>query len=219
MASPHEKNLLSLRLLSMETDFDGGLLALLIQKSDESLLVSKLLFPLEIKAGRKVALNCGSITTLVEKGVVERTEEGLHILVESIVRLMSDPRRGGTNTTTNCRGSKNSSTTNFLFEKSDRHGRPLAFIQGIGARVRSGIIAQVAALDFDTAQMVVHEVGARTVSGSIKGDAVTYTRGIVAKAMRGQFVPAAGLALADELDAQLVVDVLTEREGFLRVVK
>lgn len=53
MLSTTEKNMLSLRLLSTGTDFDTGLLALLIQKSDEALSVSRRLFPLEMKAGRE----------------------------------------------------------------------------------------------------------------------------------------------------------------------
>lgn len=218
MVSPHEKNLLSFRLLSMATDFETGLLALMIQRSDEALLVSRQLFPLEMKAGRSVELESPSINALVDKGVVERTEEGLLILVEAVIRLLSEPSRVATNTTTG-RSSKKTSTTEFVFEASSMHGQALAFVPQIGARVRSGIVSQVALLDFDTAQMVVHEVGARMVNGSIKGDAVTYARGIVAKALRAQFVPAAGLALADELDDQREVKDVTALNGYLRVVK
>lgn len=218
MLSPTEKNLLSLRLLSTGTDFDTGLLALLIQKSDEALSVSRRLFPLEMKAGRVIALESPSINALVEKGVVERTEGGLLILVESVIRLLSEQSRVATNTTTG-RSSKKTSTTVFVFEASPVHGQSLAFVPQIGTRVRFGIVSQVALLDFDTAQMVVHEVGARMVNGSIKGDAVTYTRGIVAKALRAQFVPAAGLALADELDDQREVKDVAALKGCLRVVK
>lgn len=215
--SPKEKNLLSLRLMSTDADFDMGLLSLLIQKSDDALSVSRRLFPLEVKAGREIALESPSIKALVEKGLIERTDEGLQVLVESVVRLISESGRVATNTT--CRSSKKTSTTIFIFEVSGENGRSLAFVQEIGARVRAGIIAQVGALEIDAAQMVVHEVGARVINGSIRGDAVTYTRGIVAKALRGQFVPAAGLALADELDMQLSEVDVNRGKGLLRVVK
>lgn len=150
--------------------------------------------------------------------MIERTEGGVLILVESVIRLLSEKSRVATNTTTG-RSSKKTSTTVFVFEASPVHGQSLAFVQQIGTRVRSGIVSQVALLDFDTAQMVVHEVGARMVNGSIKGDAVTYTRGIVAKALRAQFVPAAGLALADELDDQREIQNVAALKGCLRVVK
>lgn len=217
--SPKERNLLLLRILSMQADFDTGLLALMIQKSDQDLWVSRQLFPLEMKAGRAVELESTPINALVEKGVIERAEDGVFILVEPVIRLLSEQSRVATNTTTTGRSSKKASTTVFVFQASPVHGQVLAFVPQIGARVRNGIVSQIAMLDFETAQLIVHEVGARIMNGSIKGDAVTYARGIVAKAMRGQFVPAAGLALADELDAQLVDDVATERKELLRVVK
>lgn len=219
MLSPTEKNLLSLRLLATGTDFDTGLLALLIQKSDEALSVSRRLFPLEMKAGRAIALESHSINALVEKGVVERTEGGLLILVESVVRVLGEVGRTAVDTTTKSSGSKKTSTTVFTFEVSGAHGGSLAFVQEIGARVRAGMVAQVAALEMDLAQLVIHEVGARVINGSIRGDAVTYTRGIVAKALRRQFVPAAGLALADELDRQLSEVDVSRGNGYLRVVK
>lgn len=218
--SVSKRHALAMRIMaSSRFGADTGVLAVLVQKSDCSWMIPKSNFPVGLMGEGRVFLDDEVITRLASIGVVMKGEGGLQVMPDATVTILNEPVALGTNTTINCRSSKNSSTTNFLFEKCDRHGRSFAFVQEIGARVRAGIVSQVAPMDFDAAQMVVHEVGARVLNGSIKGDAVTYARGIVAKALRGQFVPAAGLALADEFDAQFCDDVVSERKGLLRIVK
>lgn len=212
------KGLLVIGLLSKSDEYDTATLAYLVQASDEQLFLAAEKFPLVMKGGREVSIDGKPISAFLEIGVVERKAGGLQVMAEKVIGLLKEKGGSVSNTTTGSRNKKTSNTIFFVFESSQIHGKPFAFVPQIGARVRSGIVSQVAPLDHENAQMVVHEVSARVLSGSIKGDAVTYCRGIVAKAIRGQFVPAAGLELADELDAQ--IDAASEdRKQILRVVK
>lgn len=218
--SVSKRHALAMRIMASNVfGADSGVFALLIQKSDINWMISKSEFPVGVMGIGRVCLDDESISRLENIGVAIKGGDGLQILPDVAMRILNESGALGTNTTSNCRSSKKTSTTIFFFEASSAHGKPIAFVQEIGARVRSGIMAQVGALDIDAAQMVVHEVGARVINGSIRGDAVTYARGIVAKALRGQFVPAAGLALADELDMQLSEVDVSRGKGLLRVVK
>lgn len=145
-------------------------------------------------------------------------EGGVCIFGDAVEALPSELSGISTNTTSVNKGNKRTSSTIFVFEDWSISGKSLAFPQSVGERVRKGIVSQVSHLDFDIAQMVVHEVSARLLINSIKGDAVSYSRGIAAKALYGKFFPAAGLALADELDAFLAADANT-KNGLLRIVK
>lgn len=218
--SVSKRHALAMRIMaSSRFGADTGVLAVLVQKSDCSWMIPESNFPVGLMGEGRVFLDDEVITRLASIGVVMKGEGGLQVMPDATVTILNEPVALGTNTTINCRSSKKTSTTVFVFEASSAHGGSLAFVQEIGPRVKAGMIAQVAALEIDMAQMVIHEVGARVINGSIRGDAVTYARGIVAKALRGQFVPAAGLALADELDMKLSEVDVSQGKGLLRVVK
>lgn len=195
-------------------------LSVLSAEADGKGLVAAEKFPIKLVGGRHLHRDDPMCLLLDQQGFIEESDAGVHVRAEVIEAFILKTTTTTTRTSLSS-GIKNTSkkTSEFVFESGHPSGMPLAFLPQIGPRVRAGMVAQVVHLGHEQAQLVILEVASRVKTGGLKGDAVSYTRGIVSKASRGQFVPAAGLQLADELDLQLQEVSRNQEKAALRIVK
>lgn len=186
---------------------NSGVMAILVQKSDERWFVHKNDFPLKIGGDSQVEIGGPAIDWLEKNGVVQRSVNGVKILLDVLLYVLKKGSLSGgtttttTTTTTGVSEFLNKKTTNtYLLEVGHPSGEAIAFVDVIGPRARKSIIALVSKFSHETAQLVVFELCSKHISGRITGDVVTYAGGIANNASQGLFVPASGLVLADEFD-------------------
>lgn len=182
-----------------------AVLRLVLAHADQNHHVDRAKFPLRMGPGRALSTDSPILKVLVDAGVVTLDHSGLFLDPSATIRFLSKREaEAASNTISNSVYEKNHTRTSFVFEEVPGQ-EALAFISAFGPRVRRGLLQQVAGLDHELAQQILHEVGAVHMQKGLD-DPATYAFGIVRKARVGQFRPAKGLRLADELDAILEIE-------------
>lgn len=201
MKSSIKQEILGKVMASASRGSEVGALTLLVANVGEDLRIGVGAFPLKMAGGRRLELNSPALEVLERAGVITKSEGLICLDREAVLHFLCEKAKEFT--TTSEFNSKNSTTSKFVFEAGHPSQKPLAFFMGaFGSRVRKGLVDEVADLEHETAQLVIHEMVASELKGKVE-EPISYAVAIVRKAKVGAFRPSRGLKLADALDVEL----------------
>lgn len=216
--SPNMKyRLLGLVMRAGSRSKDVGALAMLVVNSTDNWLIEVDRFPLKMLGGGQLELNSSALDGLEKAGIVERTHLAIRLRPEAAIRLLEE--EFDTSTTTSCsNGSEtNTTSTRFVLQEGHPSGRHLAFVDFFRPSDRRGMVLQVSSFSFELAQQIVHEVGGVVLGGKKVNRPISYAGGIARKAKNGDFFPAEGLELEEQLKSFLEKSALPVQEGSSRL--
>lgn len=204
--------LLGLVMRAESRSREAGALAMLVVNSTENWSIEVGRFPLKIVGGGQLELNSPSLDSLESAGVVERTDHAVCLRPEAAICFLMEEKGTSTTSSSNC-SKKNTTSTRFVFQAGHPSGKELAFADFFKLSDRRGMVLQVSSIGFEMAQQIVHEVGGVVLGGKKINRPISYTGGIARKAKSGDFFPAEGLELEEQLESFLENSSRPVQEG------